>query len=491
MSQQHSQKPPAADIDLKIDIENFGPITKGSIHFKPLTIFIGPNNSGKSYAAMLAHSIIHAENLIKDSFGALVPGNSSVKLFDSHADALRRFFHSDKEKDGLVIPAYIIQRIHTSTVRDLFADTLESLLSRNFGSPVCDLVRARKKTAKITINSDRLDITIAKKLNAKVHNADRIKYMIKLEGSYKFARVLPETSDPRVISVGRNSVMDKSQNKTLPEDLVDLISKDALHLDVPDGSFYLPAGRSGILHGHRELTSKIVQNTAFGGSESVHTPKLTGLVSNFISDMILVENKPGPLYDLAEDLEKDLFHGSIKLHSTVKNSLKQIVYHSKYGKTPLHRASSTISEIVPLSMYLKYIVRRGSLLIIEEPEAHLHPDNQLILAKYIVRMIRAGLGVLVTTHSVFLLEQLGKFMLASKLQPNIRKRLGYKDYLLPEEVSPYVFVRDGDEHHRIVPVETDDEVGISQEEFVKISEQLHLESIKLWQYLPEEQDASK
>lgn len=48
--------------DLKIHIKNFGPVSKGSIHLKPLTIFIGPNNSGKSYVATLIHSIISAQN---------------------------------------------------------------------------------------------------------------------------------------------------------------------------------------------------------------------------------------------------------------------------------------------------------------------------------------------------------------------------------------------------------------------------------------------
>ena len=46
-----------ADKNSKIEIKDFGPICKGEIELKPLTIFIGPNNSGKSYAAMLIHSL--------------------------------------------------------------------------------------------------------------------------------------------------------------------------------------------------------------------------------------------------------------------------------------------------------------------------------------------------------------------------------------------------------------------------------------------------
>lgn len=45
---------------LRIEIENFGPIASGSFELRPLTLFIGPNNTGKSYAATLAHSIVQA-----------------------------------------------------------------------------------------------------------------------------------------------------------------------------------------------------------------------------------------------------------------------------------------------------------------------------------------------------------------------------------------------------------------------------------------------
>ncbi len=43
-------------IELSIEAKDFGPISGGKITLKPLTLFIGPNNSGKSYAAMLVHS---------------------------------------------------------------------------------------------------------------------------------------------------------------------------------------------------------------------------------------------------------------------------------------------------------------------------------------------------------------------------------------------------------------------------------------------------
>ena len=36
---------------LKLNFENFGPIKRAEIEVRPLTVFIGPNNTGKTYVA--------------------------------------------------------------------------------------------------------------------------------------------------------------------------------------------------------------------------------------------------------------------------------------------------------------------------------------------------------------------------------------------------------------------------------------------------------
>ena len=41
-------------------IKDFGPITNSKLELKPLTVFVGPNNSGKSYAARMVHAVFHS-----------------------------------------------------------------------------------------------------------------------------------------------------------------------------------------------------------------------------------------------------------------------------------------------------------------------------------------------------------------------------------------------------------------------------------------------
>ena len=41
----------------RLDVTDFGPITKASVEMRPLTIFVDPSNTGKSYLAVLTYAL--------------------------------------------------------------------------------------------------------------------------------------------------------------------------------------------------------------------------------------------------------------------------------------------------------------------------------------------------------------------------------------------------------------------------------------------------
>ena len=483
------RSPHPVKIDLGMDIKNFGPVTRGTLNIRPLTIFIGPNNSGKSYVAMLIHSILSSANKINEFGSYGLPNQDLMDIYSMSDEKLKDIVDKNKDKQRFAIPAELVKEVRSHIIQSVFSNVLESSISRNFGSTTRDLVRSGQRSAKVTVHdSINLDIKIGKKLSVMERvNAAQKEYEVSISPKGPKYQV-QEKSDANssIVFLSKSAGVDFFKYN-LASWLVSSISRDITHDNIPSDSFYFPAARSGILQGHKALSASIIKSAPFGGIEPLHIPKLTGVVSDFISEIILIPRKQGPLFKLARQLEEDLLHGHIKLSSFKKETFPEIVYSSEQGDIPLHRTSSTISEIAPFTLYLKHIVYTGDMLVIEEPEAHLHPKNQLIFAEYIVKMIRQGLNVLVTTHSVFLLEQLNQSMLASRLPPELRKKQGFggdDGYLLPEEIAPYVFKDDGD-GHRIVPIETDDEEGISQEEFVEINEYLYSKSVKLSQNLSE------
>ena len=41
----------------QLTVSNFGPIAKAQIDLRPLTVFVGPSNTGKSYMAILIYAL--------------------------------------------------------------------------------------------------------------------------------------------------------------------------------------------------------------------------------------------------------------------------------------------------------------------------------------------------------------------------------------------------------------------------------------------------
>ena len=117
-----------------------------------------------------------------------------------------------------------------------------------------------------------------------------------------------------------------------------------------------------------------------------------------------------------------------------------------------------VTELAPIVLVLRHHARSGDLLIIDEPEAHLHPEAQQKMAAALAFMVRSGLRVLITTHSHYMVEQLGNFVAVSTLEPDLRKRvlklddaLGNEDIHLDEsEVAVYDFATDKSEHGSVV-----------------------------------------
>lgn len=61
-------------------------------------------------------------------------------------------------------------------------------------------------------------------------------------------------------------------------------------------------------------------------------------------------------------------------------------------------------------LYLRHQVDPGDVLIIEEPESHLHPSMQVQFTRRLAAMVHAGVRVIVTTHGEWVLEELANLV---------------------------------------------------------------------------------
>lgn len=110
---------------------------------------------------------------------------------------------------------------------------------------------------------------------------------------------------------------------------------------------------------------------------------------------------------------------------------------------PLHLASSSARGLSDLYFFLKHQANHNHLLIIEEPERHLDTANQVQLARMLARSIRAGVRILITTHSDYLLKEINNLIMLNsdfKDKEEVRASLGYArdDSLDPSVIRAYV-----------------------------------------------------
>ena len=479
---------------MSIEAKDFGPISSGRITLKPLTLFIGPNNSGKTYAAMLVHSIF--ESYTPSVLPKGVPPFFRRSFFDmpeprqilaKKLSTLTTQINSLEEGEELEIPKLILEKVTDKIFDELYEKRLGEEIIRSYASPLSKLIRIGKKSFALKIHFNSYSIhLVCQKDNLKILEYPKSDIKIKvrvsreaegidihkgIEGEYsiQIGRDLRESEEEILVYLLANSIFEICTSNLLE------------NMAMP--CYYLPAARSGILQGHKALAASIVKKAPYVGIERVEIPKFSGVVSDFISSVITLPEEKGTFYPLAQEFEKELIKGEIVVRTLDEYLYPEIQYNFLDTEIPLHRASSTVSELAPLFLYLKYTVEPGSVLIIEEPEAHLHPGNQRILARFLVKLIRKGVNIIITTHSEYLLEQLSSYIMLSKIEPKKRvEKYGYNedDFLKHDEVATYVFNYDKRSGgNKITEVEITEEDGISQDEFIKIHEALYEETLKL------------
>src|SRR5260221_557613 len=152
--------------------------------------------------------------------------------------------------------------------------------------------------------------------------------------------------------------------------------------------------------------------------------------------------------DLAEILENQILSGRLAFSTPEPDPRRDILFQATQDVTlEIPIVSSMIKELAPLVFYLRYLAEPGELLIIDEPEMNLHPVVQTQIIEFLAMLVNAGLHVLITTHSTYVIDHLTNLMDAykHKNQDEIAEMflLEQKEAFISQEKVSVYLVEDG------------------------------------------------
>ena len=109
-------------------------------------------------------------------------------------------------------------------------------------------------------------------------------------------------------------------------------------------------------------------------------------------------------------------------------------------KLPINLSASVVKSLSNLVLYFKHIAKKGDYIIIDEPELNLHPDNQVIIARVLVRIINSGFKLLISTHSDIIIRELNNLIMLHSKREKISKYNLSDEYILnPDDVEVFLF----------------------------------------------------
>ena len=78
-------------MEARLEVRDLGPVVEGRLRIRPLTVFIGPNNTGKSHMAMLYYALLQTVMVGRDRLRLLVLRSMLLKRREGKGEELERF----------------------------------------------------------------------------------------------------------------------------------------------------------------------------------------------------------------------------------------------------------------------------------------------------------------------------------------------------------------------------------------------------------------
>lgn len=387
---------------MKVNVKNLGALKEAHIDLnKKINIFCGPNSTGKTYLAYLLYSITNINN---KSIGVILEENYIQKLSETNFINYKLNFNTlwdFKEKELLNIK---------ENLSNLFA-VADSKAEKFFSSTTIvfenDQQKFENKLFKLKLNQSFT--TFDFKVNVEKE----------------------QDSDEILISMDKNIIKDESYLRFIEIVLLSRVYSVLVFYPIISSTI-LPVERNSIYTFSDELSVQNVEryqmikelstnkdfnplDILFKRSKIYPQPIRDGLrVADTLKTIQLTNST---YYNYALELEEELLNGKVLISSD--GSVEFASNRAKTTRLSFHQSSSIVKTLSSLVIYLKHIAVKNDLVIIDEPELNLHPDNQVKLTRIIARLVNQGLRFIISTHSDYMVREFSNLIMLSNIENKI------------------------------------------------------------------------
>lgn len=407
-----------------LEVKNLGPIKDAKIDLnKPMTVFCGPNNTGKTYLSYIIYALIKQVffniplNLPKEIFQKLKEkGEVEYEIsLDSLKQSCQRLAVAIKENLNSIFGISKDKTEKYFNELELKIDENDDELINSTLKIGYKIYRGSQFMADKKRGSLKILLRSGEKSSETFKDEDEFNVFI-MPHIYKLILIYPFTNAV-MFPVERNSI--------------NIFSKE------------LSINRNNVIEQIQELPAgdtkdviKLVRNK----TNRYSLPIRDNLA--IAEDLANLRNEDSDFKDFGEEIERELLSGEVTISD--EGEMEFISSHAKTKKIPVHISASIVKTLSGLVFYLKHLAKKGDLIIIDEPELNLHPDQQVKLVRVFAKMINKGFRFLISTHSDYIIKEINNLIMLSddsESVKNLMEQLRYTEdeKIKSSEVNAYYF----------------------------------------------------
>lgn len=381
---------------MKVKIRNIGIIRDAELQLDGITVVTGENDSGKSSIGKALFSLVYGIQSYRNN------------ILDDAKEYIRNDF-------------YQLMKTESEILNENFEDIY---FSNDEESPFIGTFSYEDVEHELANIEKKINISKYAELHEQVKN---LREKMKNVKSADFRAMVRKNTIYRVFF---SEFAKKISNVfTKEKGILELVEEDAtlLGVDIVDNKIEKIYGKSSLDNEAQELFSEVslINTPLIIDSLSANHVYFRTILNHRMDILMKLRVVSKTFTNIIESAEQDEMKKTIELE--LSKVLKRNIIHSRsslYENNGKKFSFSSLASGMKSYVIIKLLLDNGylkknSLLIIDEPEVHLHPAWQLSFAELLVLLNKTlGVKLLLATHSPYFLQAVEVFSQKYNLQEN-------------------------------------------------------------------------